>query len=125
MNDPLVQPLALGLLAGGLWNLANLYCLTRLLTAWLGPPRPAGHDGRPPRLWRSAGRGGGRRSTRRVVGWLLVKFIALYVLAFALLRLPGVSPVGFGVGFTVVLIGAVWLLALRARRLVPPVAHDR
>ena len=114
MNDPLVQPLALGVLAGGLWNLANLYCLTRLLTAWLGPPRPAGHDGR-----------GGRRSTRRVVGWLLVKFIALYFLAFALLRLPGVSPVGFGVGFTVVLIGAVWLLALRARRLVPPVAHDR
>ena len=103
MSDPFVQQLVRGVLVGGLWNLANLYCLTRLLTAWLGP----------------------RRSTRRVVGWLLVKFIALYFLAFALLRLPGVSPVGFGVGFTVVLIGAIWLLALRARRLVPPVAHDR
>jgi hypothetical protein len=103
MSDPFVQQLVRGVLVGGLWNLANLYCLTRLLTAWLGP----------------------QRSTRRVVGWLVVKFVALYLLAFALLRLPGVSPAGFGAGFTIVLIAAVWLLALRARRLVPPVAHDR
>ena len=31
--------LALGLTAGGLWNMANLFCLGRLLTGWLGPQR--------------------------------------------------------------------------------------
>lgn len=106
MTDSLVgwdARLVLGMLAGGAWNLVNLYCLARLLRAWLGP----------------------QRSTRRVAAWLLAKFGVLYVMVFWLLRLPTVSPVGFGLGFTVVLITAVWLLALRTRRLVHPVAYDR
>ena len=85
--------LAVGLLTGAAWNGANLWCLRRLLAAWLGP----------------------RRSTRRAVGWLLVKFPLLYALAFVLLR-RGVSLVGFSVGFTLVLAAVIISLALSARR---------
>ncbi len=78
----LIAPhLAISVLAGGAWNAANLWCLTRLLLAWLGP----------------------RASRRRVVGWLLIKFPLLYVMAFLLLRVPESSALGFGIGFTLVL----------------------
>ena len=78
----LIAPhLAISVLAGGLWNLANLWCLTRLLLAWLGP----------------------QASRRRVVGWLLIKFPLLYAMAFFLLRVPDSSALGFGIGFTLVL----------------------
>ena len=95
--------LALGLTAGGLWNMANLFCLGRLLTAWLGP----------------------QPSTRRVVGWLFVKFLGLYALAVWLLREPAIHPVGFGAGFTVVLGTAGVLILRRVRRLMTPLVHDR
>lgn len=85
---------AAGLLAGGLWNVANLWCLSQLLEAWLGP----------------------RRSTKRVVAWLLVKFPLLYVLAVALLQSTRVSMVGFGIGFTLVLVAAGLLLVREAQR---------
>lgn len=79
---------AVGVLTGSLWNLASLWCLTRLLGAWLGP----------------------QPSRRRVMGWIVVKFPLLYLCAFMLLRSSSVSLLGFGVGFSVVLIGAVgWL----------------
>ena len=78
---------ALGILAGGGWNAASLWSLRRMLGAWLGP----------------------RPSRRRALGWLFVKFPCLYLLAFALLRLPMISAMGFGIGFTIVLIlGLVW-----------------
>ena len=78
---------ALGVLAGGGWNAASLWSLRRMLGAWLGP----------------------RPSWRRALGWLFVKFPCLYLLAFALLRLPTISAMGFGVGFTIVLLlGIVW-----------------
>ena len=86
---------AVGVFSGGAWNLANLWCLTRLLAAWLGP----------------------QRSTKRVVGWLVVKFPLLYLLVFQLLRHPAMSIVAFGVGFTIVLLTAVTFLAVRAREM--------
>lgn len=94
---------ALGVAAGGAWNLTSLWCLVQLLSVWLGP----------------------QRSTRRVVGWLLVKFPALYLTAWLLLRHQAVSPVGFGVGFTVVLVTALGFFLLRVRQLITPAAHDR
>ena len=88
--------LALGVLAGGLWNAASLWCLASLLNAWLGPVP----------------------SQRRVIGWLAVKFPLLYVLAFGALKLPSVSLIGFGIGFTVTLVAvmaSLWRLAPRMR----------
>ncbi len=73
--------LALGTLAGAAWNLASLWCLTRLLNAWLGPH---------PSRWQA-------------LGWLMVKFPLLYLALIALLRTPACSVVGFGIGFTIVL----------------------
>ncbi len=94
---------SLGVLAGGGWNLANFSCLNRVLAAWLGP----GH------------------SRRRVVGWLLIKFPLLYLAAYGLLTRPGISPAGFGVGFSVVLVSALAALAARARSLASPASHGR
>ena len=77
----------LSVLVGGGWNAASLWTLRRMLGAWLGP----------------------RPSRRRALGWLFLKFPCLYLLAFALLRLPAISAMGFGVGFTIVLgIGIAW-----------------
>ena len=92
---------ATGVLAGGGWNLASLWCLAQLLAAWLGPqptePAP---------------------SRRRAIVWLSVKFPLLYLAAFALLRQPGLSLIGFSVGFSLVLVIAVAALATHARQMV-------
>ncbi len=71
----------LGVAAGGAWNLTSLWCLMRLMQAWLGP-----HPSR----------------TRAIV-WLLVKFPLLYLLAVVCLSRASISLVGFGIGFSVVL----------------------
>ena len=84
---------AVGVVTGGLWSLANLWCLERLLSAWLRP----------------------QPSRRRALGWVLVKFPLLYFIAFMLLRASFMSLVGFGIGFTVVLAVAIWRFTLRAR----------
>jgi hypothetical protein len=86
--------MALGILLGGAWNLASLWCLAHLLGAWLG---------RPP-------------SRRRALGWLLLKFPLLYALAFAAFRCPSVSVVGFGIGFTVVLVMAIGWFVVSLQR---------
>ena len=96
-------PLALGIAIGGAWNLASLWCLARLLNAWLGP----------------------RRSNRRVLGWLLAKFPLLYLLAFACFHLPAVSMTGVGIGFTVVLVVVIGGFALQARHAPQVRAHGR
>ena len=88
-----------GIFAGGTWNMASLWCLARLLSAWLGPAA----------------------SRRRVIGWLLVKFPLLYLVVFTLLRHPAVSLVGFGIGFTIVLVVALGALIVSVRR--PPLAR--
>lgn len=87
-----------GVFAGGIWNLANFWCLTRLLSAWLGP----------------------QQSRRRVIGWLLVKCPLLYGAAFALLSHPAVSVIGFSIGFTVVLVSVMIFVALRIRQIAIP-----
>ena len=89
--------------AGGAWNLASLWCLSRMLHAWLGP----------------------HPSRRRVVGWLLVKFPLLYSLVWLVLRVPAFSWVGFGVGFSVVLLVAVGWFTAHAQRLAIVRAHVR
>ena len=77
------QPrLGAGVLVGGAWNLASLGCLMRALSAWLGPTP----------------------SRRRAVAWLLVKLGGVYPLAWLLLRHPAVSALGFGIGFSLVLV---------------------
>ncbi|MBI3997372.1 MAG: hypothetical protein HY352_06935 [Candidatus Omnitrophica bacterium] len=101
--------MAMGVFAGGLWNLVSLWCLSQLLHAWLGTPRPAGHQSRPPQLLRGSGQGGGQPSRRRAIAWLLVKFPLLYFIIFRVFQSPEVSVLGFGVGFTIVLgVSLVW-----------------
>jgi hypothetical protein len=85
----------LSVAAGGLWNIANLWCLVRLLDAWLG-----------------------QSSKRRAIGWALVKFPVLYGAVFFALSRPGLSVVGFGLGFTLVLLTAIAWMAARAGALV-------
>ena len=95
--------LLLGILIGGAWNLASLWCLARMLDAWLGP----------------------HRSQRRTITWLLFKFPLLYAAVFLLLRHPRISVIGFGIGFTVVLATAISLLALNAQRVTMARSHGR
>ena len=75
-----------GLSAGGAWGLANLWCLSHAMRSWLTPERS------------------GRAAQ---VGWFLLKFPLLYGAALWLLTRPGFSVVGFGAGFSFVLLGAV------------------
>lgn len=99
-------PFAAGVLAGALWNAANLWCLSKALGAWLKPqPTPPAR-----RSWLPGW------ARRQQIGWFLVKFPLLYAAAFGLVQIPGVSLIGFGIGFTVVLGSAVFV-ALKARHL--------
>jgi len=93
----------LGVLAGALWNLASLWCLTQLLRAWLGP----------------------HPSRRRVLLWLLVKFPLFYLLVFVLLRHPAISIVGFGVGFTLVLLLVMGWVIRQSQRALAIRPHGR
>ncbi|MDP3703325.1 MAG: ATP synthase subunit I [Candidatus Omnitrophota bacterium] len=79
---------ALGILAGGLWNVANVWCLARALGVWLSPKLA-------PR--------------RHQVGWFIVKFPLLYAVLFGLVQLPGISLMGFGIGFLIVIMAAVFV----------------
>ena len=81
-----------GLLAGAAWNAASLWCLSRLLGAWIGP----------------------QPSRRRALAWLPVK-LSLYAAAWWLLSRPAVSLIGFSLGFTLVLALAAGGFILRAR----------
>ena len=74
--------LGASMLVGGAWNLASLWCLARVLSAWLGTTP----------------------SRRRAVAWLIAKLGGLYPLAWLILRQPAISAVGFGVGFSLVLV---------------------
>ena len=93
--------LALGILAGVWWNVASLWCLAHLFNAWLGSTP----------------------SRRRAIGWLLAKFPLLYVIVFAILRAPTAFIIGFGLGFSAVLICAMGSFALNAQPLVATRSH--
>lgn len=82
------------MLAGGLWNVGSLWCLSKLLRVWLGPD--------PHR--------------RQALGWLAVKCAWIGVLAAVVLRAPWLSVIGFGAGLTVVLMVVVAGLGFRAHR---------
>ena len=92
-----------GMITGATWNLANLWCLRQLLTTWLGS----------------------KQSTPRVVAWLAVKFPLLYLAAWWLLSRPAISLIGFGIGFTMVLIVMISFQALHATHRSTPVSHER
>ena len=98
-----VLTITIGVVAGIAWNLASLWCLSRLLAAWLGPSP----------------------SKRRAIGWLLVKFPLLYLLAFALVRGSSVSLIGFGAGFSAVLVVMLAAFALRAQRRIAVPSNGR
>ena len=96
--------LALGILAGGLWNLASLWCLVRLLGAWLGQS--------PSRQW-------------PVGGWLLLKGVLLCLLVGSMRHAQTLGLIGFGVGFTIVLAAVVGALACETRPLMAGRSHGR
>ena len=102
---PFGGQVALGILAGGLWNVANIWCLARALGVWLSPTLA-------PR--------------RHQVGWFIVKFPLLYAALFGLVQLPGISLMGFGIGFLVVIIASVGVILLSLRpvnRSIPSHGH--
>lgn len=95
--------LIVGVLAGGAWNLASLWCLTQLVRAWLGP----------------------RPSRRRALIWLVVKFPLLYAATVLMCYKGMVSIVGFSIGFSVVLAASIVWLWWRAQRMATAGSHGR
>ena len=89
----MIERLLPGCLVGATWNVASLWCLSRLLGAWLG------HS----------------PSRRRALAWLAAKGV-LYAAAWKLLLLPAVSLAGFSLGFTLTLFAALGWAFLRAQR---------
>ena len=94
---------ATGIVVGGLWNLASFWCLANLLQAWLGP----------------------KPSRRRAVTWLLIKFPLLYGVIFTVFISRAVSSIGFGIGFTVVLVVLLGWYVLRAPQMAAARSHGR
>ena len=94
--------LAVGIVAGGAWNLANLWCFSRLLAAWLGT-----------------------HSRRRAISWLVVKLAVVYPSAVIMLSAAPHLAVGFGIGFGCVLIMVTGGLARASRRPAALPIHGR
>jgi|GEM_PF-1668780 len=111
-------PSALGVLAGGAWNLASLWCLTQLLSTWLAES-PSGFGTSSPARTVPARSG---PINLKAIGWLLVKFPLLYALAFLVINTQWISIIGFGAGFSLVLLVILGVIWQRARN---PVAHGR
>ena len=84
---------AAGVIIGGAWNLASLWCLMQMLQAWVGP----------------------KPSQRRAIIWLLVKFPLLYAGIFLIFQTKAVPFGAFGIGFTLVLLVAMaaFMMGLR------------
>ena len=81
---------------GAVWHALSLFCLARLLRAWLGSVP----------------------STRSALGWLFVKGPVLYLALWGWLRQPSSSVIGFGLGFTAALLLALAWWAARTHALV-------
>ena len=86
--------IGLGAVAGVIWNVASLACLSRLLKAWLGP----------------------RPSQRAAIAWLLMKIALLGAVLTIFTRVSTAFIIGFGVGFTGALTIAILKLVLQTRR---------
>ena len=99
----MTERLLVGLLAGAAWNALSLYCLSRLLRAWLAPSL----------------------SPRRAAAWFLVKFPLLYAAAWFCLSRPAVSLIGFSLGFTAVLLIVLAWAILRVQRMTVARSHGR
>ena len=97
-----VRP-ALSVAAGGAWNLTSLWCLARVLRAWVGPSP----------------------STRRAVTWIVLKFPLLYYVGFRLLSSHAISSAGFGLGFSIVLFVVLARLAVYAQQFTSPRTDGR
>ena len=95
--------LLFGAWCGSLWGAGNLWCLAQTLRVWLNGRLPA--DSRERRVHR-----------RRAIGWFVVKFPLLYTVAVGLLQLPGVSILGFGLGFLAVLAASMTVMIIRLQR---------
>ena len=91
-----------GIILGGAWNLASLWCLTRLLQAWMGP----------------------KPSQRRAIIWLLVKFPLLYAAIFLVFQAKVVPFQAFTIGFSVVLAVATAAFLMGVRQTMAPVSPD-
>ena len=128
--------LALGVFAGAWWNAASLWCLARLLSAWLGPTpsrrRAISWPHHPSSAQRADGDGEEFNPApskwardRRVVGWLLIKFPLLYAIVFVVLRTPTMSVIGFGLGFSAVLVCAIGSFVLHAQPLATTRSYGR
>lgn len=103
MTNPAVWNGALGVLTGATWNIANLWILSRLLSTWMSPSR----------------------SVRQVVGWLILKLAVLYPLVIVFLQAFPHLAMSFGVGFTMVLGGAITWFAVLAQRALTIKSHGR
>ena len=125
-----------GLVIGAAWNLANLWCLQRLLAAWFAPPPSASPKANADPSGRAMGGGVGPEGRDRVrdprrsavlqgVGWLLIKFPLLYGTAWWCFSRLSISLIGFGIGFTLILLAAMAKLLLQARRMVARMPNAR
>ena len=83
-----------GIFVGAVWNLINLWCLSRALRTWLHP----------------------QPSRARAIAWLAVKFPLLYSVAVGYLMRSSASAMGFGIGFLIVLIAALVAGLINASR---------
>lgn len=99
---------ALAIAAGGLWNLLNITCLIRFLLV-LTEQEPGSKRSKPASL--------------RLALWFLVKFPLLYGAAFLLLWKLNISALGFAVGFSVVLLIAVFAGWMQASQSQGVAAH--
>ncbi len=96
-------PMAAGLCAGATWNLVNLTCLAGLLHACITP----------------------QSSKRWAIAWFVVKFPLLYAIGYQVLRRPDISILGFGIGFTLMLLLVLGWFTFQIPYLLPVRSHGR
>ena len=94
---------AVGVIIGGVWNLTSVWCLGRLLSTRVTP----------------------KPSRGKTIAWALVKFPLLYLLVGFLFMTRAVSLLGFGIGFTIVLLFAMGWFWLQASRTALVRPHGR
>ncbi len=103
---------ALGVLAGCVWNTINLILLVQGLNTWFDM-----NDRRMDYV---------PRGRFYKIGLFLAKFPVLYGCAILLLMSPDISKVGFGIGFTIIIVAAMIGSGVYFQSLVEePAPHGR